>query len=153
VIRLALIFLLASTIAGGTAGGLAGRLIHRGGQAVVSATDHAGCKRPSSVVSISFSKTKFPHVRAHELSAVARGYPRVLVLERDGASQRREHLLANVPTRPGFDRDEFPPAVGRSVVKADVAYVPSAENRAHGSVMGSKLRRYCSGTRFRYVWY
>jgi hypothetical protein len=129
VIRLALIFLLASAIAGGTAGGLAGRLIHRGGQAVVSATDHAGCKRPSGVVSISFSKTKFPHVRAHELSAVARGYPRVLVLERDGASQRREHLLANVD------------------------YVPSTENRAHGSTMGAKLRRYCSGTRFRYVWY
>jgi hypothetical protein len=152
VIRLALIFLLASTIAGGTAGGLAGRLIHRGGQAVVSATDHAGCKRPSGVVPIEFSRTKFPHIRAHELSAIRRGYPRVLTLNRDGAAQRREHLLENVPTRPGYDRDEYPAAVGRAVVKADVAYVPSAENRSHGSVMGAELRRYCSGVRFRYAW-
>jgi hypothetical protein len=36
---------------------------------------------------------------------------------------------------------------------ADVAYVPSAENRSHGSRLGIKLRRYCDGTRFRYVFY
>ncbi|MDX6696764.1 MAG: hypothetical protein QOE65_161 [Solirubrobacteraceae bacterium] len=34
---------------------------------------------------------------------------------------------------------------------ADVRYVRSAENRSHGSSHGSKLRRYCKGTRFRYV--
>jgi hypothetical protein len=34
---------------------------------------------------------------------------------------------------------------------ADVAYVPSSENRSHGSTMGVKLRRFCNGTRFRYV--
>jgi hypothetical protein len=155
-IRLALILLLASTIAGGTASGLASRLIHRGSAAVVRATDgtdRTGCKRPSGVVSIGFSKTKFPTIRSHELSAIRHGYPRVLTIEHDGASQRREHLLEGVPTRPGYDRDEYPPAVGRSVVKADVAYVPSSENRSHGSVMGTKLRRYCSGVRFRYAWY
>ena len=37
--------------------------------------------------------------------------------------------------------------------KADVAYVPSSENRSHGSTMGIKLRRFCDGTRFRYVFY
>ena len=36
---------------------------------------------------------------------------------------------------------------------ADVAYVPSHENRSHGSVLGIKLRRFCDGTRFRYVFY
>ncbi|HEX8156957.1 MAG TPA: hypothetical protein VF526_06180 [Solirubrobacteraceae bacterium] len=34
---------------------------------------------------------------------------------------------------------------------ADVMYVPSSENRSHGSSLGSKLRRLCDGTRFRYV--
>jgi hypothetical protein len=34
-----------------------------------------------------------------------------------------------------------------------VRYVPSAENRSHGSVLGIKLRRFCDGTRFRYVFY
>ena len=36
---------------------------------------------------------------------------------------------------------------------ADVAYVPSSENRSHGAVLGIKLRRFCEGTRFRYVFY
>jgi hypothetical protein len=34
-----------------------------------------------------------------------------------------------------------------------VAYVPSSENRSHGSRMGTKLRRFCDGTKFRYVFY
>ncbi|MEJ7785798.1 MAG: hypothetical protein WKF96_13410 [Solirubrobacteraceae bacterium] len=31
--------------------------------------------------------------------------------------------------------------------KADIAYVPSGENRSHGSSLGNKLRPYCNGTR------
>jgi hypothetical protein len=34
---------------------------------------------------------------------------------------------------------------------ADVMYVRSSENRSHGSSLGAKLRRFCNGTRFRYV--
>ena len=30
-------------------------------------------------------------------------------------------------------------------------YVPSSENHSHGSSLGAKLRRYCNGVRFRYV--
>jgi hypothetical protein len=33
---------------------------------------------------------------------------------------------------------------------ADVAYVPSSENRSHGSSLGAKLRGFCNGTRFQY---
>jgi hypothetical protein len=74
-------------------------------------------------------------------------------------------LLGGFPTRDGFDRDEYPPAVGRGRGKglvrgsnprgwkADVRYVPSAENRSHGSTLGTKLRRFCDGTKFRYVFY
>jgi hypothetical protein len=45
--------------------------------------------------------------------AVWRGWPRRLVLNRRGAGARRERLLRDIPTRAGFDRDEYPPAVGR----------------------------------------
>ena len=34
---------------------------------------------------------------------------------------------------------------------ADVMYVADRENQSHGSSMGAKLRRFCNGTRFRYV--
>ena len=66
-----------------------------------------------------------------------------------------------------FDRDEYPADVGRGkadgsskgVIRginrigwmADVEYVPSSENRSHGSSLGAKLRKLCNGTRFRYA--
>jgi hypothetical protein len=111
------------------------------------------CVSPAGVVSISFSKTKYPNIRRHYLAALRSGWPKVLTVRRAGADARRDRLLRGVATRPGMDRDEYPPAVARSSYRADVAYVPSSENRSHGSTMGLKLRRYCDGTRFRYVFY
>jgi hypothetical protein len=116
------------------------------------------------VQSIGFSKTKYPTIRQHFLKAVARGWPRILVLNRPGASARRTRLLEDVPTRAADDRDEYPPALARGRGfhirgsdprgwKADVAYVASSENRSHGSTMGIKLRRFCDGQKFRYVFY
>ena len=129
------------------------------------APSQRSCQHPSAVQNITFSRTKYPHIRRHFLTARRHGWPRTLVLNRPGADQRRERLLQDVPTRDGFDRDEYPPAVGRGKGKglergrhprgwkADVAYVPSSENRSHGSSLGLKLRRFCDGTRFRYVFY
>jgi hypothetical protein len=118
-----------------------------------SAPRDESCVRPGGVASISFSATKYPNVRRHFEAAVARGWPRTLVLNRDGADGRRDRLLDAYETRPGMDRDEYPPAVGRHRWRADVAYVPSSENRSHGATLGVKLRRFCDGTRFRYVFY
>jgi hypothetical protein len=128
-------------------------------------TNPTGCVRPSAVQNISFSKTKYPNIRRHFLDALRKGWPRTLVLNRSGADARRDRLLASYPTRSGLDRDEYPPAVGRGKGpglergvnprgwRADVRYVPSHENRSHGSTMGIKLRRFCNGTHFRYVFY
>jgi hypothetical protein len=123
------------------------------------------CERPRRRVSISFSATKYPNIGRHFRAAVAAGWPRTLVLNRPDADARRDRLLEDYSTRDGFDRDEYPPAVGRGRGKgltrgrdprgwkADVQHVPSSENRSHGSTMGAKLRRFCDGTRFRYVFY
>lgn len=123
------------------------------------------CTRPEGVQDITFSSTKYPEIRAHTQAAIAAGWPSVLVLNRPGATARRARLLARIPTREGMDRDEYPPAVGRGRGpglergtnprgwRADVQYVPDSQNRSHGSVLGIKLRRFCDGTRFRYVFY
>ena len=133
------------------------------------ATRTRGCRRPSTVQRLRFSKLKYPNIKAHTDAAIARGWPRIMVLNRKGAEQRRDRLLdpAIFPTRAGFDRDEYPAAVGRGRANgkqrglvrginplgwlADVEYVPSGENRSHGSSLGAKLRRLCDGTRFRYL--
>jgi hypothetical protein len=85
------------------------------------------------------------------------------VVNRRGADARRERTLRDIPTREGYDRDEYPPAVGRGRGpglergrnrrgwKADVRYVPSGENRSHGATLGDRLEPFCNGTRFRYV--
>ena len=70
----------------------------------------------------------------------------------------------SLPTRVGFDRDEYPPAVGRGRGsrgltrginpigwRAHVGYVRSSENRSHGASLGGKLRGFCNGTKFRYI--
>lgn len=123
------------------------------------------CVKPDRRVRISFSATRYPNIRRHMNGAIRRGWPKTLVLNRPNADARRDKLLSGYPTRDGFDRDEYPPAVGRGRGpglrrgrdpigwKADVRYVPSSENRSHGSVLGTKLRRFCNGTRFRYVFY
>jgi hypothetical protein len=123
----------------------------------------ADCLRPTGVQRIVFSARAYPNVRRHFRGALRRGWPRRLVVNRRGADARRERALRDVPTREGFDRDEYPPAVGRGRGrglergrnprgwKADVRYVPSGENRSHGASLGNQLEPFCNGTRFRYV--
>jgi hypothetical protein len=125
----------------------------------------SACKRPSSVEVLWFSARRYPHIRRHVLRALRRGWPRTLVLDRPGASARRNRLLRGIPTRPGFDRDEYPPAIARGVGPgltrgvapvgwlADVEYVPSRENRSQGAVLGHDLHPFCDGARFRYAFY
>jgi hypothetical protein len=110
-----------------------------------------------------FERDDYPNIRRHFRRAVRRGWPRRLIVNRRGADARRDRLLEDIPTREGFDRDEYPPAVGRGRGqglkrgrnprgwKASVRYVPSSKNRSHGATMGSMLEDFCNGTRFRYV--
>jgi hypothetical protein len=114
---------------------------------------------------ISFSKTKYPNIKRHAQRAIRKGWPKTLVLNRPGADARRDRLLRNRTTRSGHDRDEYPPAIGRGRGrgltkgtnprgwKASVQFVPSSENRSHGATLGTKLRRFCDGTKIRYVFY
>ena len=109
------------------------------------------CTKPSDVQSVVFSAAKYPNIRAHMRRAIRRGWPRTLVLHRRKSGVRRDRALEGFPTRRGYDRDEYPPAVGRETWRTDIAYVPSSENRSHGSSLGAQLRPFCAGTRFRYV--
>ena len=78
------------------------------------------------------------------------GYPKRLVIWRKGAARRRDRLLAGIPTKPGYDRDEAPAAVLRKKVQADVRYVPSGENRSAGSSLGRQISGFCNGVHVRY---
>jgi hypothetical protein len=92
---------------------------------------------------------KHRHIIDHALDARRKGKPRVLHIRRYEADANRRASLRGIPTKKGFDRDEYPPAMSDEGGKgASVRYVGSSENRSAGSVMGSQLRRYCNEQRF-----
>ena len=108
------------------------------------------CRRVPGVVVVVIPRGRYPFTTDHIVDAVAGGEPRVLHIDRAGADANREHSLRGIPTRAGYDRDEYPPAVSREGgTGADVRYVPSADNRGAGTVMGEQLHPYCDGQRFR----
>jgi hypothetical protein len=123
------------------------------GSARRPAATTAGCARADGVVTIAISSTKYPAVLAHIARAVRGGWPQVLTINRTGADGRRAKALADIPTKPDMDRDEWPMAFARRSWRADVAYVPSSQNRGAGASIGIKLRRYCDGVRFRVIGY
>lgn len=124
-----------------------------GPSAPVGSADPATCRRADRTVEVGLSRTRYPEVRRHWERAIARGWPRTLTVRRRGAAGRRTRLLRGIATAPGKDRDEYPMAMARTGVAADVALVDSGQNRGAGAVQGVKLRRWCSGQRFRIVWY
>lgn len=102
-------------------------------------------------VTVEVSRARWPHVADH-VGDVRRHYRRVLHIDRAGADANRDASLEGFPTRAGFDRDEYPPAVSREGGEgANVRYVPSSENRSQGSVMGHRLSPYCNGSHFRVI--
>lgn len=111
----------------------------------------ASCKKTSATIVIPLTSAKHAQVIAHAKAAVKKGYPRTMVLNRTGADARRRAAMKGIPTKSGYDRDEYPAAVGRKVNKADVKYVKVSQNRSAGAIMGNKLRPYCNGVKFRYA--
>lgn len=127
---------------------------------LVSVTDPGGrgpagaqeCKTiPDAVVLVHLDRSRWPNLTEHVLSAQGHE-PRHLHIDRPDADAHRAASLAGIPTKTGFDRDEYPPAMSaEGGAGADVAYVPSSENRSQGSVMGQELSAYCDGQGFELV--
>ena len=124
------------------------------------------CQRVDLPVVVNLDDVKHVHLIDHERNAINGSpvgelspnaidpAPRLLTLERDNADGRRRDDLRGIPTRTGFDRDEYPPAVSEEAGlhsdgrRSSVTYVPSSENRSGGSVLGRALSGYCDGQRF-----
>jgi hypothetical protein len=87
----------------------------------------------------------------HAHDAIDRGLPERLTIKRDEAARNRRLSLRGIPTRAGFDRDEYPPAAAdEGGAGASVRYVRSSENRAAGARLGRELRGLSEGACFRY---
>ncbi|MBN2980094.1 excalibur calcium-binding domain-containing protein [Cohnella algarum] len=103
-------------------------------------------------VTITFPADRYPETAAHIKAAIAKGESAVCTIDRDGADENREESLKGIPTKDGYDRDEWPMAMcAEGGTGADVAYVESSDNRGAGAWVGNALEEYPDGTRVLFV--
>ncbi len=78
------------------------------------------------------------------------GHPDTYTIDRTGASTMRTESLKDYPSRPGYDRDEWPPAVFKEGGQgASVRYISPSDNRGLGAFLGNQIAPYANGTRIR----
>lgn len=69
----------------------------------------SGSERVEQV--LEFPSSKYPETGAHIKEAIEKGKTDICTIDRKGAADRRKQSLANVPTKKGYDRDEYPLAM------------------------------------------
>ncbi|SCX09156.1 MULTISPECIES: NucA/NucB deoxyribonuclease domain-containing protein [Agrobacterium] len=97
--------------------------------------DDCPCQR-----TVVISRAASPKAAQHIVDAQALGQPSVLTLDRPGTSARRAASLRGIPTKPGMDRDEYPPATfAEGGAGASVRHIPRSDNRSAGGQIGAQL--------------
>lgn len=120
------------------------------GAEVYAPQDVKGASRYDQVLYFPFSR--YPETGDHIKDAVAAGHSDVCTIDRAGGDERREESLKGVPTKRGYDRDEWPMAVcEEGGTGADIRYVTPSDNRGAGSWVGNQMSGYSDGTRVLFI--
>jgi len=99
-----------------------------------------------------FPADRYPETGKHIKDAVAAGASAVCTIDREGAEGNREQSLRGIPTKKGFDRDEWPMAMCEEGGEgADIAYISPSDNRGAGAWVSNQLEKYPNGTRILFV--
>ncbi|MEC0385658.1 NucA/NucB deoxyribonuclease domain-containing protein [Bacillus velezensis] len=89
---------------------------------------------------ISFPSSRYPETAKHIEDAIANGASKICTIDREGAEENRKESLKDVPTRQGFDRDEYPMAMcSEGGAGADIEYISPKDNRGAGSWVSHEL--------------
>lgn len=103
-------------------------------------------------VKLKFPADKYPETARHIKNAIKKGASPVCTIDREGADENREESLKNIPTKRGYDRDEFPMAMcEEGGAGADIEYISPSDNRGAGSWVSHKLSEYEDGTAVLFV--
>ncbi|MDQ0458477.1 hypothetical protein QO005_004841 [Rhizobium paknamense] len=103
-------------------------------------TDTTACKDCPCSRIVVISRSASPQAAQHIVDAQAAGYPSVLTLDRPGTSTRRTASLRGIPTMPGMDRDEYPPATfAEGGAGSSVRHISRSDNRSAGGQLGAQL--------------
>jgi hypothetical protein len=95
-----------------------------------------------------FPVDRYPKTAAHIQDAIKSGHSAVCTIDRAGAEDNRDESLKGIPTKKGFDRDEWPMAMCmEGGAGADIEYITPSDNRGAGSWIGNQLEGYPDGSR------
>ncbi|WP_444671317.1 RHS repeat-associated core domain-containing protein [Flavobacterium columnare] len=93
-------------------------------------------------------KSDFPETAQHIEDAIKKGHPDIVTVDRLNAAAQRTKSLKGIPTKKGFDRDEWPMAMFKEGGSgASVRYINPSDNSGAGSAVGSALSDYPNDTR------
>ncbi|GIP05256.1 hypothetical protein J28TS4_36630 [Paenibacillus lautus] len=95
-----------------------------------------------TVVELEFPADKYPETADHIKKAI----------DRTGAEDNRSSSLKGIPTKKGYDRDEWPMAMcAEGGDGASVEYIDPSDNRGAGSWVGNYLEGYPDGTQVHFI--
>lgn len=105
---------------------------------------------PSVKKTISLSKSRNPEAAQHIEDAQKQGKPQIVTVNRAGAAKNRKASLLGVPTVPGKDRDEYPPAMFKEGgTGASVRHIAPSDNRSAGACIGQQCQGLKDGDKVR----
>jgi len=106
----------------------------------------------SSVVQLTFPSDRYPETAKHIQDAIAKVDSSTCTINREQAEENRKESLKGIPTKKGYDRDEWPMAMCKEGgVGADIEYITPSDNRGAGSWVGNQLEDYADGTRVEFM--
>lgn len=106
----------------------------------------------SEVVQLVFPADRYPETAEHIQEAIESGESAVCTIDREEAEENRKDSLKGVPTKKGYDRDEWPMAMcAEGGSGADIEYITPSDNRGAGSWVGNQLEGYADGTRVEFM--
>lgn len=90
------------------------------------------------VVKLKFPADRFPETAKHIQKAIRKGESAICTINRKGAEENRKASLKGVPTKKGYDRDEWPMAMcDEGGAGAHIEYITPSDNR--GAEAGSAI--------------
>lgn len=103
-------------------------------------------------VVLEFPVDRYPETGKHIRKAIQEGHSEICTIDRERAEKNRDESLKGVPTKEGYDRDEWPMAMCSEGGKgAHIAYIDPADNRGAGSWVSHQVKDYPDGTRIKFV--
>jgi hypothetical protein len=95
----------------------------------------------SPIKTVIIDSNKYPESAQHIEDAVQSGHPDILTVDRANASNNRKNSLKGIETKPGKDRDEYPPAMFSECGNgASVRHINSSDNRGSGACFGAQCK-------------